>query len=141
MKRIIWFELSIAHCDFIVFNRSFSKFDNNHELIFYWFSFAIQVNELCILSNAFFCRMKWFSFLIKTNKNVFLRRKLKIMQKIETWRTRIKKIAIRIFRIVKIVEISAFEVKSLYDLRAMTQENLIFNIRDDADFELEAEEK
>jgi hypothetical protein len=32
-------------------------------------------------------------------------------------------------------------VKSLYDLRAMTQENLIFNIRDDADFELEAEEK
>ncbi len=54
----IWFELSIAHCDFTTFRRSSSRFVNRHELISYRFFLAIKVTDLNVLLNALICRIR-----------------------------------------------------------------------------------
>ncbi len=137
----IWFELSIAHRDFTTSKRSSSRFINCHELISYRFSFAIEVTDLNALLNALICRIRWFSFLIQNEKNMILKRKMKVMQAIKTWRMRTIKFTIRFYQIVKIVEMRAFEDKFFYHLKTMIQEDLILVISDDVNLEIEKKEK
>jgi hypothetical protein len=63
----IWFELTNAHRDLIAIKRSFSEFFNHHEAISYRFSSTIEIIDFDVLSNAIFCRLKWFNLLMHAN--------------------------------------------------------------------------
>jgi hypothetical protein len=76
----IWFELTIAHRDLIAIRRSSSKFFNFYEAISYRFSSTVEIIDLDVLSNAIFCRLRWFSLLMHANRDIFLNLETKAMK-------------------------------------------------------------
>ncbi len=137
----IWFELTIAHRDLIAIKRSFSEFFNHHEAIAYRFSSTIEITDFDALSNAILCLLRWFNFLMHANRDIFLSLETKAMKIVRKWRRKVIKTAIHVYQTIKNAKMQAFEEKSFYHLKAMTQESLMFFISDDVDSKFEIAEK
>jgi hypothetical protein len=76
----IWFELTIVHRDLIAIKRSSFEFFNYHEAISYRFSSIVEITDFDALSNAIFCRLRWFSLLMHANRDIFLNLETKTMK-------------------------------------------------------------
>ncbi len=137
----IWFELAIAYRDLIAIKRSFFEFFNHHEAISYRFSSTVEIIDFDVLSDAILCRLKWFSLLMHANRDIFLSLETKTMKIVRKWRHKIIRIVIHIYQMIKNAKMRAFEKKSFYHLKAMTQENFMFFISDDVDSQFEIAKK
>jgi hypothetical protein len=115
----IWFELTIAHWDLIAIKRSFFELFNHHEAISYRFSSTVKITDLDALSNAIFCRLKWFNFLMHANRNIFLSLETKTMKIVRKWKHKIIKTVIHVYQTINNAKMSVFEEKSFYHFKAM----------------------
>ncbi len=137
----IWFELTIVHRDLIAVKRSSSEFFNHHEAISYRFSSTVEITDLDVLSDAILCRLRWFSFLMHADRNIFLSLETKAMKIVRKWRHKVIRTVIHVYQTIKNAKMRAFEEKSFYHFKAMTQESFMLFISDDVDSELEIAEK
>jgi hypothetical protein len=137
----IWFELIIAHRDLIAIKRSSSEFFNHHEAISYRFSSTVEITDLDALSNAIFCRLRWFNLLMHADRDIFLSFESKAMKIVRKWKRKVIRTAIHVYQTIKNAKMRAFEEKSFYHLKTMIQENLMLFISDDVDSKLEIAEK
>jgi hypothetical protein len=141
IKINIWFELTIVHRDLITIKRSFFEFFNHHEVISYRFSSTVEIIDFDILSDAIFCRLKWFNFLMHADRDIFLSLETKAMKIVRKWRHKIIKIVIHVYQTIKNAKMRVFEKKSFYHLKTMIQESFMFFISDDVDSEFEIAKK
>ncbi len=137
----IWFELAIAHRDLIAVRRSSSEFFNHHEAISYRFSSTVEITDLDALSDAILCRLRWFNLLMHADRDIFLSLETKAMKIVRKWKHKVIRTVIHVYQTIKNAKMRAFEEKSFYHLKAMTQEDLMFFISDDVDSEFEIAEK
>jgi hypothetical protein len=137
----IWFELTIAHRDLITIKRASSEFFNHHETISYRFSSTVEIIDCDALSNAIFCRLRWFSLLMHANRDIFLNLETKAMNIVRKWKRKIIRIVIHVYQTIKNAKMRTFEKKSFYHFKAMIQESLMFFIFDDVDSKLEIAKK
>jgi hypothetical protein len=97
---------------------------------------VVELFDLEALSNVLMFRTRWFSSLIKHERDVFLSFKDETDKIIDEWRSRVVVFVIKVYSMIKSIEWQAFDEKSYYHLRNLAKKRSLFDILNDVNFDL-----